>query len=88
MAHSNAMMQLENSLKSIELQRSNKQLAEDVYNVTDSNFKDGISSLSDVLNASSSLIQSQISYVEALNSYIQSYIQMKKSEGTIREILK
>jgi len=88
MAHSNATMQLENSLETIELQRSNKQLAEDVYNVTDSNFKDGISSLSDVLNASSSLIQSQISYVQALNSYVQSYIQMKKSEGTIREILK
>jgi outer membrane protein TolC len=88
MAHSNATMQLENSLKTIELQRSNKQLAEDVYNITDNNFKDGISSLSDVLNASSSLIQSQISYVEALNSYVQAFIQMKKSEGAIREIIK
>ncbi|MDD2595726.1 MAG: TolC family protein [Bacteroidales bacterium] len=88
MGHANAMMQLENSLKNIIVQRGNKQLAEDVYNVTDNNFKEGICPLSDVLNASSSLIQSQISYVEALNNYMKAYIDIKKADGTIRDIVK
>ena len=88
MAHSNASIQLESSLNTILVQKENKQLAEDVYNVTKNNFKEGICPLTDVLNASSSLIQSQVSYAEALNSYVQAYIQMKKSEGTIRDIIK
>lgn len=88
MGHANAMMQLENSRKNIIVQRGNKQLAEDVYNVTDNNFKEGICPLSDVLNASSSLIQSQISYVEALNNYMKAYIDIKKADGTIRDIVK
>jgi outer membrane protein len=87
MAHSNAQMQLDNSLNTIWVQKKNMKLAEDVYNVSENNYKEGICPLTDVLNASSSLIQSQMSYAEALNNYIQAYIQMKKSDGTIREII-
>ncbi|MEA4937888.1 MAG: TolC family protein [Paludibacter sp.] len=87
MAHSNAVMQLESNKKTIEFQKDNMKLAEDVYAITERNFNIGISSLSDVLNASSELIKAQISYVEALHNYVQSYIDLKKNDGTIREIL-
>ena len=38
-------------------------------------------------NGSSSLIQSQVSYAEALNNYMKAYIELLKSNGTIRKLL-
>lgn len=86
MAHSNAKMQLEQQMRTIESQRSNKELAQEVFNVTDFNFNEGISSLSDVLNASSSLIEAQMNYVNALTNCMSAYIELKKADGTISEI--
>lgn len=87
MAHSNSVMQLETNWDALTAQRENKDLAEDVYAITDKNFVLGISSLSDVLNASSELIKAQISYVESLHNYMLSLLELKKNEGKIRTIL-
>ena len=86
MAHSNARMQLEQQMRTIESQRRNKDLAQEVFNVTEFNFGEGISSLSDVLNASSSLIEAQMNYVNALTNCMSAYIELKKADGTIGEI--
>ena len=88
MAHSNSIMQLRSNWGTLSAQKENMSLAEDVYSITESNFNLGISSLSDVLNASSELIQAQISYVESLHNYMLSYMELKKNEGKIREIIK
>ena len=88
MAHSNTVMQLDSNRETLETQKDNMKLAEDVYAITEGNFRLGLSSLSDVLNSSSELIKAQISYVEALHKYLQSYMDLKKSEGTIREIIR
>ncbi|MCQ2064533.1 MAG: TolC family protein [Bacteroidaceae bacterium] len=86
MAHSNARMQLEQQMRTIESQRRNKDLAQEVFNVTEFNFGEGISSLSDVLNASSSLIEAQMNYVNALTNCMSAYIELKKADGSIGEI--
>ena len=87
MSYNNAAMQLEQNRVTIQAQKQNKQLAEDVFTVTQSNFVEGISSLSDVLNASSSAIQAQVNYVEALNNYMKAYIDLKKADGTIKDFV-
>ena len=86
MSHSNAQLQLEQQLRTIDSQNKNKELAEEIFTVTETNFSNGISSLSDVLNASSSLIEAQMNYVNALSSCMKAYIDLKKSDGTIAEI--
>ena len=88
MSHDNARMQLEQQLRTIDSQHRNKELAEEVFTVTEYNFNEGISSLSDVLNASSSLIEAQMNYVNALSNCMKAYIDLKKADGTISEINK
>ena len=88
MGHDNARMQFEQQLRTIDAQHRNKELAEQVMRVTDGNYSEGISSLSDVLNASSSLIEAQMNYVNALSSCMKAYIDLKKTDGTISEMNK
>lgn len=86
MSHDNARSQLGQQLRSIESQKKNRTLAEEVCRVTESNFNEGISSLSDVLNASSSLIQARMNYVNALSECMKAYIDLKKAVGTIHDL--
>lgn len=87
MNYSTAHRQLDQQLKTIESQKRNINLAQEVYNVTELNFNEGISSLSDLLNASSSLIEAQMNYVDALNSCMKAYIDLKKADGTINDLI-
>ncbi len=87
-AYMNALLQLDDSRRTIDAQRQNMKLAGEVFRITQENYMQGLDSLSDVLNANSSLIQSQISYAEALNSYMRAYIEIRKANGTIRELVK
>lgn len=88
MGYSNARMQMDLNRNSLESQKRNKELALDVLRVTESNYNEGIANLSDLLNASSSEIQAQVNYVNAVNSCIKAYLDLKKAEGTISEIMK
>ena len=88
MGYSNARMQMDQNRSSIISQKRNQKLAQEVLEVTESNYKEGLSSLTDVLNATSSLVQAQMNYVNALNSCVKAYIDLKKAEGTINELIK
>ncbi len=87
MAYRNAQSKLEETKKTINLQKDNQRMAEEVFKVTENNFALGVSSMSDVLNANQSLIQAQMSYADALNEYMSAYIDLIKASGRIREIL-
>lgn len=87
MAYRNARIKLEDTRHTIALQRDNQKLAEEVLQITDNNFALGISSMSDVLNASQSLVQAQMSYANALNDYMKAYIELKKADGSIRDLV-
>jgi outer membrane protein TolC len=54
--------------------------------VTETNFQEGISSLSDLLNASSSLVQAQMNYVNTLGESMKAYIDLKEAVGTIHDL--
>lgn len=88
MGYSNARMQLEQNRNTICSQRRNKELAQEVLRVTESNYNEGIATLSDLLNASSSLVQAQMNYISALNSCVKAYIDLRKADGTINELNK
>ncbi|MGI6313342.1 MAG: TolC family protein [Candidatus Cryptobacteroides sp.] len=88
MAYGNALMSLEQSRKIMDSQKRNKEMAQEVFDVIENNYKEGISSLSDLLNANSALIRSQMNYVNALSGCMKAYIDLKKSNGTISEIKK
>lgn len=83
----NASGQLEQQMRAVSAQRENKELAQKVFDVTQVNFDEGISSLSDLLNAQSQLVQSQMNYVNALSGGVKAYIDLKKASGTINELI-
>ncbi|MFA9390528.1 MAG: TolC family protein [Prolixibacteraceae bacterium] len=87
MAYKNAMLKLKDSKATIDAQRENRTMAEEVYKISESNYLQGLASMSDVLNSNSSLVQSQISYADALNKYMQAYIELRKANGTIRVLI-
>jgi len=87
MSFNNAQIQLDQQLRNMASQDENRVLAEEVFNVTDYNFRQGIASLSDVLNTSSSLILSKVGYVNALNNSVIAYLELKKANGTIKELI-
>lgn len=88
MAYGNALMSLEQSRKTMDSQKRNREMAKEVFAVMESNYREGISSLSDLLNANSALIRSEMNYVNALSSCMKAYIDLKKADGTIEEIKK
>lgn len=87
MAYLNALLRLDDTRKTIGLQRDNQDLAEEVFNITEKNYLQGLSSMSDILNASQSLVQAQLSYANALNDYMKAYIDLKKANGSIRDLM-
>lgn len=87
MAYLNAQMKLNDAQRTIALQRDNQALAEEVFHVAENNFVLGLSSMSDILNASQSLVQAQLSYANALNDYMIADIDLKKAGGNIRDLM-
>lgn len=86
MGYNNARMQMEQNRETIYAQKRNRELARNVLEVTESSYNEGLATLSDVLNASSSMIQAQMNYVNALNNCMKAYIDLKKADGSISEI--
>lgn len=87
MAYKNARMKLDDARNTIALQRENQILAGEVLNIAENNLVLGLSSMSDILNASQSLVQAQLSYAGALNDYMKAYIDLYKSGGNIRNLM-
>ena len=87
MARQNALLKLQDTKSTIALQKDNQTLAEEVFHLAQKNFDSGVVSLSDVLNATQSLIQAQLSYASALGDYMQAYIDLKKVNGEVMEMI-
>ncbi len=86
MAYDNALSSLEQSLKTMESQKRNQEMAQDLFDVVESNYRQGLSSLSDLMNADAALMRSQMNYVNALGGCMKAYVELRKAEGTINEI--
>lgn len=88
MAYENAKIQLKNSLSTITAQKQNAELAEEIYRSTQNNYNNGLASLTDLLNTETSLTEAQNSYTQALLNYKIAEIQLIKSNGNIKSLLK
>jgi len=87
MSYNNARLQISNSLKTIEVQRANKELAKEVYDITENNYQLGLSSLTDLINAETELRTAENSYNEALLKYKVAEIELLKAKGEIGSLL-
>ncbi|TCC82615.1 TolC family protein [Pedobacter hiemivivus] len=87
MAYDNAKIQLRNSLNTITLQKRNAELADEIYRSTENNYKNGLATLTDLLDTETALTEAQNSYTQALLNYKIAEIQLIKSNGNIKSLL-
>ena len=87
-AYQNAKAQIENSLATLESQKANVKLAEDVLADTKSNYQYGLATLTDLLEAENSLVQAKNNYTRAILDYKIAEVQYYKSKGELKTYLK
>ena len=88
LAYENAKIQLRNNINTIKAQRQNVQLAQEIYNSTQNNYNNGLAALTDLLDTENALTEAQNSYTQALLNYKIAEIQLIKSNGNIKSLLK
>ena len=87
LAYKNAKTQIENSLITIENQRQNVTLAQEVLDNTQNNYVNGLATLTDLLDAENSLVESQNNYNNALLEYKLAEIQLIKSKAELKTLI-
>jgi len=88
LAYENAKIQLRNSINTITSQKKNVELAQEIYKSTQNNYNNGLATLTDLLDTETSLTQAQNSYTQALLNYKIAEIQLIKSNGNIKSLVK
>ena len=88
LAYENAKIQLKNSMVTINAQRENVTLAQEIYQSTQNNYNNGLAALTDLLDTENALTEAQNSYTQALLNYKIAEIQLIKSNGNIKSLLK
>jgi len=88
LAYENAKIQLRNSINTISSQKKNVELAQEIYKSTQNNYNNGLATLTDLLDTETSLTQAQNSYTQALLNYKIAEIQLIKSNGNIKSLVK
>jgi outer membrane protein len=88
LAYENAKIQLRNNINTINSQRQNVQLAQEIYSSTQNNYNNGLAALTDLLDTENALTEAQNSYTQALLNYKIAEIQLIKSNGNIKSLLK
>ena len=84
---SNALTQYQNSIQRLEFELENVKLAEDVYRITQLEFREGVSTSTDVVGAETSLRQVQNNYTQTLFDLYTSKLNLEKSKGNILNYL-
>jgi outer membrane protein len=85
--YQNAKTQLGNSIITLNNQKTNVALAEEVYTNTQNNYTQGLAPLTDLLDAESSLTTAQNNYTAALLDYRIAEIQLIKAQGNLKSLL-
>ncbi|MDO4229790.1 MAG: TolC family protein [Capnocytophaga sp.] len=86
LAYENAKNQITNSLLTIESQKENVKLAEEVLVNTQNNYQQGLASLTDLLDSERSLSDARNSYTNALLSHKLAEIELLKSKGELKTL--
>jgi outer membrane protein len=88
LAYENAKIQLKNSISTINSQKQNVTLADEIYKSTQNNYNNGLAALTDLLDTENALTEAQNSFTQALLNYKIAEIQLIKSNGNIKSLLK
>ncbi len=84
--YQNAKSQIENNLIAIENQQENVGLAQKVVNNTENNYRQGLATLTDLLEAQNALVEARNNYSNALLQYKLAEIQLLKSIGELKSL--
>ena len=87
LAYENAKTQINNSIITLNAQRKNVQLAQEVFANTQNNYNNGLATLTDLLNAETSLTEANNNYSSALLNYRVAEIQLIKSQGQLKSLI-
>jgi outer membrane protein len=87
LAFENAKTQINNSILTLNAQKKNVQLAQEVFANTQNNYNNGLATLTDLLNAETSLTEANNNYSSALLNYRVAEIQMIKSQGQLKSLI-
>ena len=88
LAFANAKTQINNSLITIENQKENAKLAQEVLENTRNNYVQGLATLTDLLDAENALTEAQNNYTSAILDYKLAEIQLIKSKGELKTLIK
>ncbi|RYY30652.1 MAG: TolC family protein [Chitinophagaceae bacterium] len=83
----NAKSKLSSSIIILNNQKTNAELAQEVFTNTQNNYNNGLATLTDLLDAESSLTQAQNNYSTALLDYKIAEIQLLKSKGKLKTLI-
>jgi len=86
LAYENAKTQINNSVVTINNQRENVKLAQEVLDNTQNNYQNGLATLTDLLDAETSYIEAQNNYTSALLDFKLAEIQLIKAKGELRTL--
>ncbi|RRA97554.1 TolC family protein [Larkinella rosea] len=79
----NAQSQIQRAQANVQNDDRNVKLAQEVYNVTTLQYKQGTKTLTDLINADNSYQQSQSNYINSLINFYQARLDLEKSQGTL-----
>lgn len=83
----NARTQINNSIITIESQKENVTLAQEVLDNTQNNYMNGLASLTDLLEAENALADAKNNYSNALMEYKVAEIELIKSKGQLQSLI-
>ncbi|AWG26479.1 transporter [Flavobacterium kingsejongi] len=87
LAYENSRTQIDNSIVTINNQKQNLKLAQEVLDDTKNNYYNGLASLTDLLDGENSLVEAQNNYTSALLDYRLAEIQLIKAKGELKTLI-
>ena len=84
--YENAKTQIRNSIITLNSQKDNVQLAQEIFFDTQNNYNNGLAPLTDLLDSENSLTEAQNNYSSALLDYKLAEIQLIKSQGKLKTL--
>lgn len=84
--YQNSLNDWHNNIRNAERQRENYRLAESVYLVTSDQYKEGVASMSDLLQDEMRMTEAQNGYISALYKYIVSELSLLKLTGQLNRL--
>src|SRR5690606_11426302 len=87
LSNENARLQIKNSLLMIDVNRENVELAKQVLTDTDNNYRNGLATLTELLDAENAYADAQNNYTTSLLNYKVAEIQLIKANGQLKTLI-